>query len=326
MRILFLGTPDFAVASLRVLVEGGHEVVGVVTMPDKPAGRGLHLQKSAVKTCAEAARLPIFQPEKLRDPEFLHAIEALQPDLGVVIAFRMLPRQVWALPRLGTLNLHASLLPQYRGAAPINRAIMNGETVTGVTTFLLNEEIDTGAILGRRRVEITPDDTAATLHDKLMTVGAELVLQTVSDLEAGVTKPENQPTGEDGLHPAPKIFRDDCRIDWSRSCTEIRNFVRGLSPYPAAWSVLGDLSVKIFEVQQVEEEPRTSAFVGAGETQALSAGCEIDSPGTIRTDGRTFLHVACADGWLAITDLQLSGKRRMPVADLLRGFTMPDRF
>jgi methionyl-tRNA formyltransferase len=300
MRIVFLGTPDFAVASLRALVEAGHDIVAVVTAPDKPAGRGLKVQQSAVKEYAAAAGLRVLQPERLKDPAFLDELRALKPDLGIVIAFRMLPEVVWAATRLGTFNLHASLLPQYRGAAPINWAIMNGETRTGVTTFFLNSEIDKGAILGRREVAITPDDTAGTLHDKLMAVGAELVLDTVGNIEAGTAVAHEQPQDDGGLHPAPKIFRDDCRIDWHRDMAGLHDFVRGLSPYPAAWSTLEtDETVKIFAAQPVAGTP--------------------EAPGTIRTDGRTFLHIACGDGWLAIEELQLAGKKRMSIEDFLRG-------
>lgn len=357
MKILFLGTPDFAVASLRALVEGGYDVVGVVTMPDKPAGRGLHMQQSAVKEYALSVGLTVLQPVKLKDPSFLHEIEALKPDLGVVIAFRMLPREVWAMPRLGTLNLHGSLLPQYRGAAPINRAIINGETVTGVTTFLLNEEIDKGAILGVSEVPIEPSDTAGTLHDRLMVVGADLVLRTVAALDAGTAQPIEQPASDEGLHPAPKIFREDCRIDWRLGVAKIRNHIRGLSPYPAAWSTLGNQTVKIFYAEEVPAiacdtasdaadttpipAPGTSSLPAPGASNATPMPAPGTSPlpapdtirtdssslptsGTIRTDGRTFLHAACGDGWLAVTDLQLAGKRRMPIADMLRGFTIPE--
>lgn len=305
MRIVFLGTPDFAVASLRALVEAGHDIVAVVTMPDKPAGRGLKVQQSAVKEYAVSAGLKVLQPERLKDPAFLDELRALNPDLGIVIAFRMLPEAVWSMPRLGTFNLHASLLPQYRGAAPINWAVMNGETLTGVTTFFLNSEIDKGAILGRREVEITPNETAGTLHDKLMEVGAELVLDTVSDIENGTAAAHEQPADDTGLKPAPKIFREDCRIDWRRTMAELRNFVRGLSPYPAAWTTLeSGETVKIYSVHSVAETP--------------------DVPGTIRTDGRTFLHIACADGWLAVDELQLAGKKRLCIEEFLRGWIPPN--
>ncbi len=300
MRIIFLGTPEFALASLRALVESGHDVVAVVTAPDKPAGRGLRMQQSAVKEYAVAAGLKVLQPERLKDPAFLDELRSLAPDLGIVIAFRMLPEAVWSMPRLGTFNLHASLLPQYRGAAPINHAIMNGETCTGVTTFFLNSEIDKGAILGRRKVAIEPVDNAGTLHDKLMDVGAELVVETVRDIAAGRVWPAEQPQEDEGLKPAPKIFRDDCRIDWSLPTVRLIDFVRGLSPYPAAWSTIDGQAVKIFEVRK--------------------AAGEISDEGTVCSDGKTYLHVACGDGWLAVEQLQLAGKKRMGVEEFLRGF------
>jgi methionyl-tRNA formyltransferase len=317
MKIVFLGTPDFAVASLRALVEAGHDVVAVVTAPDKPAGRGLKMQQSAVKEYAVVAGLKVLQPQRLKDPEFLEELHALKPDLGIVIAFRMLPEVVWAAPRLGTFNLHASLLPQYRGAAPINWAVINGETMTGVTTFFLNSEIDKGAILGRREVAITPDDTAGTLHDKLMNVGAQLVLETVKNIADGTAVAHEQPLDDSNLKPAPKIFRDDCRIDWNRTMAELHNFVRGLSPYPAAWSTLGGgETVKIFKVRPVEPSQ---------ESASGSSLCGHALPGTTHSDGRTFLHIACADGWLAIEELQLAGKKHMPIEDFLRGWIPPQR-
>lgn len=306
LRIVFMGTPEFAVPSLKALVEGGYNVVAVVTTPDKPAGRGRQLHESDVKIAARELGLPILQPEKLRDEEFVAAMEALKPDLGIVIAFRMLPEMIWSMPRLGTFNLHASLLPEYRGAAPINWAIINGEKETGVTTFLLNHEIDKGAIIGQLREEISPDDTIGTLYDRLMHKGVGLVLETVEKLAAGAINPiEQQHIDESTLKPAPKIFKEDCLIDWSKGGRQIVNFVRGLSPYPAAWSRLvrdgEELAVKIF---------RTS-FLEAAHNEPL---------GTIRTDWREELEVACADGWIKIHELQVAGKRRMTTHDLLLGF------
>lgn len=306
LRIVFMGTPEFAVPSLKALVEGGYNVVAVVTTPDKPAGRGRQLHESDVKIAARELGLPILQPEKLRDEEFVAAMEALKPDLGIVIAFRMLPEVIWAMPRLGTFNLHASLLPEYRGAAPINWAIINGEKETGVTTFLLNHEIDKGAIIGQLREEITPDDTIGTLYDRLMYKGVGLVLETVEKLASGDIRPiEQQYIDESTLKPAPKIFKEDCLVDWSKGGRQIVNFVRGLSPYPAAWSRLvrdgEELAVKIF---------RTS-FLEAAHNEPL---------GTIRTDWREELEVACADGWIKIHELQVAGKRRMTTHDLLLGF------
>ena len=309
LRIVYMGTPDFAVAPLRRLVEEGYNIVGVVTMPDKPAGRGLHMQASAVKRYAVEAGLPVYQPEKLKDPQFVETLRSLAPDLGIVIAFRMLPEIVWAMPRLGTFNLHASLLPQYRGAAPINWAIINGEKESGVTTFLLNHEIDKGAILCQQRVAIDEDDDAGTLHDKLMNAGTDLVIETIERIASGAIAPVDQRTIEPQvIRDAPKIFKETCRIDWSVSCDTIRNLVRGLSPYPAAWSELhkegaSPIGVKIFRVH--------------AETCPAD---RLPAPGTLVTDGRTFMKVACADGYLFLDELQLAGKKRMAVADLLRGF------
>lgn len=309
LRIVYMGTPDFAVAPLRRLVEEGYNIVGVVTMPDKPAGRGLHMQASAVKRYAVEAGLPVYQPEKLKDPQFVETLRSLAPDLGIVIAFRMLPEIVWAMPRLGTFNLHASLLPQYRGAAPINWAIINGEKESGVTTFLLNHEIDKGAILCQQRVAIDEEDDAGTLHDKLMNAGTGLVIETIERIASGAIAPVDQQTIEPQVvRDAPKIFKETCRIDWSASGDTVRNLVRGLSPYPAAWSELhkegaSPIGVKIFRVH-VENCPAD----------------RLTAPGTLVTDGRTFMKVACADGYLFLDELQLAGKKRMAVADLLRGF------
>ena len=303
LRIVYMGTPDFAVAPLRALVEGGYNVVAVVTTPDKPSGRGLKVNESAVKRYAAEVGLPLLQPVKLRDEEFVEAFRALDADLGIVIAFRMLPEIIWSAPKMGTFNLHASLLPQYRGAAPINRAIMNGETVTGVTTFLLNPQIDEGAVIGQVKVDIEPTDNVGTLHDKLMVVGTDLVLETVEKLASGCVEPIEQTAMECGeLKPAPKIFKDDCHVDFGCSGREIINLVRGLSPYPAAWASLTDtLSAKIFDA---EFEPAEVA-------------CEV---GTIVSDEKRYIKVACADGYISIKELQLSGKKRMSAEELLRGF------
>ena len=307
LRIVFMGTPEFAATSLRKLVEEGYNIVAVVTTPDKPAGRGQKLHKSDVKVMAEELGLPILQPEKLRDEEFLASLRALEPDLGVVIAFRMLPEVVWAMPKLGTFNLHASLLPEYRGAAPINWAIINGDTRTGVTTFLLNHEIDKGAIIEQREVDILAEDNIGTLYDKLMYVGAELVTLTVDKLASGdYATTEQMHIDENTLRPAPKIFKDDCRIDWTKSTESIHNLVRGLSPYPAAWTPLfkDDAecgSMKIFTTHF--ELSNTNA-----------------TPGTIRTDGKSYIAVACADGWLYLDDVQLAGKKRLATKDFLLGW------
>ena len=303
-----MGTPEFAVPSLRALVAGGYRVVAVVTTPDKPAGRGQKVHQSDVKVAALELGLPVLQPEKLRAPEFVEAMRALQPDLGIVIAFRMLPEVIWSMPRLGTFNLHASLLPQYRGAAPINWAIINGERETGVTTFLLNHEIDKGAILAQTRVPILPEDNVGTMYDKLMHRGTELVLDTVERLAVGDVTPVAQPEYDDGqLKPAPKLFKEDCRIDWSLPGRRIVDFVRGLSPYPAAWSGV---------VRDGESEPATSVKIFTARFEAARHG---EQPGSLFSDGRT-LRVACADGWIWLDELQMAGKKRLPVRELLLGW------
>lgn len=303
-----MGTPEFAVPSLRALVAGGYRVVAVVTTPDKPAGRGQKVHQSDVKVAALELGLPVLQPEKLRAPEFVEAMRALQPDLGIVIAFRMLPEVIWSMPRLGTFNLHASLLPQYRGAAPINWAIINGERETGVTTFLLNHEIDKGAILAQARMPILPEDNVGTMYDKLMHRGTELVLDTVERLAAGDVTPVAQPDYDDGqLKPAPKLFKEDCRIDWSLPGRRIVDFVRGLSPYPAAWSGV---------VRDGESEPATSVKIFTARFEAARHG---EQPGSLFSDGRT-LRVACVDGWIWLDELQMAGKKRLPVRELLLGW------
>ena len=313
LRIIFMGTPEFAVPSLRALVERGYNVVAVVTAPDKPAGRGQQLHKSAVKIAAEELGLPVLQPEKLKAPEFVDAMRELQPDLGIVIAFRMLPEVIWAMPRLGTFNLHASLLPQYRGAAPINWAIINGETETGVTTFLLNHEIDKGAILGQVRVPIGPEENVGTLYDRLMNLGPSLVVETVERLAAGDIQPLPQESiDEPQLKPAPKIFKEDCRIDWNWNGKRIVDFIRGLSPYPAAWSPMF----------RNGEATNTAKIFSARFHDSLPAA----APGTVYTDWREELTVACADGWIRIGEIQLAGKRRMSVHDLLLGFRDIDTY
>ncbi|SHI44971.1 methionyl-tRNA formyltransferase [Tangfeifania diversioriginum] len=309
LRIVFMGTPDFAVASLQALVENSYNVVGVVTAPDKPAGRGKKLTESAVKKYAVEKNIKVLQPEKLKHPDFLEELKALQPDLQVVVAFRMLPEVVWAMPPLGTFNLHGSLLPQYRGAAPLNWAVINGETKTGVTTFLLDQKIDTGKILFRKEVKIEKSDTVGDIHDRLMEVGAKLVLKTVDALANGKVKPipQSELESDKNSRPAPKIFKIDCKINWTKDVETVRNLIRGLSPHPAAWANLvhkdtgRTIPCKIFFAQPV-----------------ISA--ETATPGTIDSDDQSFLNVACGNGWLEITDMQLSGKKRMNAADFLRGF------
>lgn len=308
LRIVFMGTPEFAVTSLRALVDGGYNIVAVVTTPDKPAGRGQKLHESDVKVAARELGLPILQPEKLRDPDFIATMQTLQPDLGIVIAFRMLPEVIWSMPKLGTFNLHASLLPQYRGAAPINRAIMNGETETGVTTFLLNHEIDKGAILAQQRVSIAPEDNVGTLYECLMTIGAPLVLETVERIAAGnITPVEQMNIDEATLKPAPKIFKEDCRINWSLSGTRIVDLIRGLSPYPSAWT----------EMRKEGSEEVQSAKIYAACFDEIEHGQEC---GTVESDGRSFLRVACRNGWINLLEVQIAGKKRLPIRELLLGW------
>lgn len=309
MKTVFFGTPEFAAYSLRKLIESDVDVAAVVTMPDKPAGRGHKLIQSDVKRLAVELGIPTLQPANLKDPEFIGNLRRINADLFIVIAFRMLPEAVWGMPRLGTFNLHASLLPKYRGAAPINRAVMDGETKTGVTTFFLKHEIDTGDIIDQREIEILPEDNVGVVHDKLMRLGAETVVRTVADIEAGNAVPHPQPEGE--FTPAPKIFKNDCRIDWNRPAREIHNHIRGLSPYPAAWSTILDNSgkqsdVKIFESAISEEQ---------------SAGFD---PGTIKISDRK-LFVASGDLWIEILSLQPQGKKRMDASAYLLGYH-PDKF
>ncbi len=312
LRIVYMGTPEFAVEPLRCLVEGGYNVVGVITMPDKPAGRGHKLQFSPVKQYALDYNLPLLQPERLKDETFVEALRVWNADLQIVVAFRMLPEVVWNMPRLGTFNLHASLLPQYRGAAPINWAVINGDTETGITTFILKHDIDTGEVIQQVRVPIAETDNVGIVHDKLMVLGGRLVTETVDAILADMVKPIPQEemvvVGE--LRPAPKIFKETCRIDWSQPVKQIYDFIRGLSPYPAAWTELvqpdGVITVlKIFETEKIHQEHRLQ-------------------PGTILTDNKTYLHVAVPQGFIGILVLQLPGKKRLKIDELLRGFRLAD--
>lgn len=302
MRIVFMGTPEFAVASLDALIEAGCNIVGVVTAPDKPAGRGQKLSEPAVKKYAVTHSIKVLQPEKLRDPVFLENLRALKADLQVVVAFRMLPEVVWAMPQKGTINLHASLLPQYRGAAPINWVLINGEKETGVTTFILQQEIDTGNILFTEKVTLNDDFNAGSLHDKLMDKGAGLLVKTVKAVESGrfMVQPQHQLTHNAELKHAPKIFKEDCKIEWSKPVTEVFNFIRGLSPYPVAYTELNGKMLKVF-----------GAIKELGETSA--------KPGSYQTDNKTYLKFACTDGFISVKDLQLEGKKRMSVEEFLRG-------
>lgn len=307
LRIIYMGTPEFAVAPLQTLVEQGFNIVAVVTVPDKPQGRGRKIAPSPVKEYAVEHNIPVLQPEKLKNPEFLDELRSYNADLQIVVAFRMLPEVVWAMPKYGTFNLHAALLPQYRGAAPINWAIINGETKTGVTTFLLDKDIDTGRIIMQREIPILPEDNIGTLYDKMMNIGKDVVVETVETIISGNYKSIPQDTlikKDTVLRPAPKIFKDDCRLDFSKKGVELHNLVRGLSPYPAAFTTIKvndkDLNLKVFETK-----PEPSA--------------NLQPAGTIVTDNKTFLKIACADGYLIINDLQLEGKKRMKVAEFLRG-------
>lgn len=301
MKIVFMGTPDFAVASLSALLDAEFDIVGVITAPDKPAGRGQKINESAVKRFATEKGLKILQPVKLKDPDFLKELESLKADIQVVVAFRMLPELVWNMPPKGTINLHASLLPQYRGAAPINWAIINGEELSGISTFFLKQEIDTGDLLFAEEVEIENEDTAGDLHDKLMVTGAGLLVKTLKAIEAG--KYKEIPQGvyqENELKKAPKIFREDCQINWNRPVKDVFNLIRGLSPYPAAFCQLQDKTLKIYSA--IAEEKSVSG-----------------KPGDILTDNKTFLKFACHDGLISVLELQLEGKKRMKVDEFLRG-------
>lgn len=314
LRIVYMGTPDFAVEALRCLVEGGYNVVGVITMPDKPAGRGHKLQYSPVKQFALDHNLLLLQPEKLKDEAFVDALRAWQADLQIVVAFRMLPEVVWNMPRLGTFNLHASLLPQYRGAAPINWAVINGDTETGITTFFLKHEIDTGEVIQQVHVPIEDTDNVGIVHDKLMLLGGRLVVETVDAILNDTVKsiPQEAMATVGELRPAPKIFKETCRINWDQSVKRIYDFVRGLSPYPAAWTELvqpdgENVVMKIFDTEKIVSPHQLN-------------------PGTLLTDGKTYIRVAAQDGFVEILTLQLPGKKRLKVDELLRGFRLTEEF
>lgn len=307
LRIIYMGTPDFAVESLRTLVEGGYNVVAVITMPDKPIGRhGSVLQPSPVKQYAVQHGLKVLQPEKLKAPEFIEELRSLKADLQIVVAFRMLPEAVWSMPPLGTFNAHASLLPKYRGAAPINWAIINGEKETGITTFFLKHEIDTGDIIQQVRIPIADTDNVEIVHDKLMMLSGRLVRETVDNILAGTVTSIPQDQFKDvPLTPAPKIFRETCRINWNQSTQKVYDFIRGLSPYPAAWTTFEGKSVKLYEAEKDMTAPHSH-------------------PGTLLTDGKTYLKVATTDGWLNIRVMQLEGKKKMAISDLLRGLKIAE--
>lgn len=304
LRIVFMGTPEFAVASLDALVKAGCNIVGVITAPDKPAGRGLQLQQSAVKKYAVENNLHVLQPEKLKSPEFLEELKSLNADLQIVVAFRMLPEVVWNMPPMGSVNLHGSLLPQYRGAAPINWAVINGEKETGVTSFKLKHEIDTGDILMQESFPIDETDDAGTVHDKMKEIGAKLLVRTVKGLADGSLKETPQlstlnfqPTT---LKHAPKIFTETCKIDWNKPVDEVYNLIRGLAPYPAAFTFLNGKKLKVYKAKKINKTPAAA--------------------GDFETDNKTYLQFACSDGYISILELQLEGKKKMNIADFLRGY------
>lgn len=313
LRIVYMGTPEFAVESLKRLVEGGYNIVGVITMPDKPMGRhGSVLQPSPVKQYAISQGLKVLQPEKLKDESFVAELRELKADLQIVVAFRMLPEVVWNMPRLGTFNLHASLLPQYRGAAPINWAVINGETETGITTFFLKHEIDTGEIIDQVRVPIADTDNVGDVYERLMNLGGDLVVKTVDSILDGSVKtvPQDKLAEGEVLRPAPKIFKETCRIDWSKGVKQIYDFVRGLSPYPAAWTELcqGSTALQVLKIYETDKIFAEHSF----------------EPGTVVTDKKTYFRIAVTDGYINIRSLQLAGKKRMGVTDFLRGYHHED--
>ncbi len=322
IRIVFMGTPEFAVASLDALAKAGCNIVGVITAPDKPGGRGMELQQSAVKKYAVENKLHVLQPEKLKNPEFLEELKSLNADLQIVVAFRMLPEAVWNMPPMGSVNLHGSLLPQYRGAAPINWAVINGEKETGVTTFKLKHEIDTGDILLQERFPIAETDNAGDVHDRMKEIGAAVLVKTVKGLAAGTlnersqtfdvsgewagvsgqpAEADSQLTNHDALKHAPKIFTETCKIDFTKTVEEVYNLIRGLAPYPAAFTFLQEKKLKIYKAEKVDVTPGENA-------------------GNFKTDSKSFLHFACSNGYISVLELQLEGKKKMNITDFLRGY------
>jgi len=311
-RVIFFGTPDFAVASLDILMKNGYDVACIVTVPDKPAGRGLELKFSAVKEYALSKNISVLQPENLKSEEFLNQLKELNPNLGIVVAFRKLPKEVWSFPSLGTFNLHASLLPHYRGAAPINWTIINGEKESGVTTFFLDDEIDTGKIILRAKENVREDDCAGDLYERLMKDGADLVLKTVRAIESGNYTPEDQSSflkPNEKIKTAPKIFKDDCRINWKQKAEDVYDLIRGLSPSPTAWTEIKKeneiLSLKIFQTSK-------EIFEHQNET------------GSIQTDGKSFVKIAVKEGFINLTELQLAGRKKMNIEEFLRGFSFEE--
>jgi methionyl-tRNA formyltransferase len=301
LRIVFMGTPEFAVPSLKILLENRVNVVAVVTAPDKPQGRGQKITVSSVKECALKYNVPVLQPTNLKSPEFLEQLKSFNANLQIVVAFRMLPEAVWSMPEYGTFNLHASLLPQYRGAAPINWAIINGEKETGITTFFLKHEIDTGSVIFQEPEPISYTDTVGSLYERLMNKGAQLVLKTVHAIASG-NYPSAPQSSQLNLRHAPKIFKETCQINWDQPSESVRNFIRGLSPYPAAWTMVNGKVFKVYAAEVVNASKHTS-----------------DESAKFRTDNETYLHFQTADGYIAITELQPEGKKRMNVADFFRG-------
>jgi methionyl-tRNA formyltransferase len=302
LKIVFMGTPEFAVPMLEALVNSEHEVVGVVTAPDKPAGRGMQLMESDVKKFAMQKSLRILQPEKLKNESFLNELKSLRADLFVVVAFRMLPEVVWSMPPMGTINLHASLLPQYRGAAPINWAIINGEKETGVTTFFIQQEIDTGKIIFQEKIPIREDENVGELYNELMQLGSNVLLRTVNAIAEG-NYPQTPQDHITDIKHAPKIFKETCVIDWSKDVEAIYNFIRGLSPYPAAFTMLNGKVFKIFSAEKHSQQHEKQF-------------------GTFETDGKTYLRFYCANGWIEVKECQLEGKKKMTVEELLRGYKL----
>jgi len=305
LRIIFMGTPEFAVPSLNKIYEAGYDIAAVITAPDKPAGRGMQLTQSAIKKYALEKGLKILQSEKLKSPKFIEELKSLKADLQVVVAFRMLPEIVWNMPPMGTVNLHGSLLPEYRGAAPINWAIINGEKETGVSTFKLQDQIDTGNILLQEKIPVSETDTAGTLHDRMMIVGAELLLKTIRQLEKGILKEIPQPSTSSVEPPtfrtAPKIFTETCEINWNKNVDEIYNFIRGLSPYPSSFTFLNGKKLKIFFAEKEKS-------------------VQSNIPGELLTDHKTFLKFAAKDGFINLKEIQLEGKKKMRIEDFLRGW------
>lgn len=307
IRIAYFGTPEFAASQLEAILKASYEVAVVVTMPDKPAGRGRKIQYSDVKKTALEHNLPLLQPEKLKDPMFLEQLASFQANLFIVVAFRMLPAVVWQMPELGTFNLHASLLPQYRGAAPINFAIINGETETGLTTFFLNEEIDMGAVIMREKVAIRPDETAGELHDELMVLGNQVVVETIKKIEKGevCALPQDEMTEGQPLKPAPKISKEFCNVDWSQDCQTVYNHIRGLSPYPAAHTSILSENGEVIELKIF--------------SSVIEHGLPKVPIGSVVTDNKKYLKIALKDGFIHLTQVQQAGKKAMPIADFLRG-------